>query len=36
MQLARKSNLAPVAALLQQIEADFEMVKPALLEELKR
>jgi HPt (histidine-containing phosphotransfer) domain-containing protein len=36
MQLSRKGDLAPVAALVEKIEADFEKVKPALLEELKR
>jgi HPt (histidine-containing phosphotransfer) domain-containing protein len=36
MQLARKNELGPVAALVEKIEADFGKVKPALLEELKR
>ena len=36
MQLARKNDLAPIAELVEKIEADFVLVKPALLEELKR
>ena len=36
MQLARKNDLGPVAELVEKIEADFVLVKPALLEELKR
>ena len=36
MQLARRNDFAPVAALVEKIEADFVLVKPALLAELKR